>query len=502
MSIFKILISITLFFMTHRFQMNKKVSENRSIWIVDDSPTDADRAKRVLSSVGYKVEHFSDGATALERLSASSSPDLLILDWMMPGITGIEVCSYLRSMPSKVSKIPVILLTAQHGPEEINQAFASGANDYVAKPFVEDELKARVEALIQNKRLLERAEQAEADVRAIMSNAPDAIFVIDHLGKITFANQEAQNIFKLPNNEIIGNDFQILFPGMTLQNISVAPGEAMLPLPDLKVEGHIYSPSLRVSSADNDFIYTVVLRDVTARRNSDIRRLDFYSMIAHDLRTPITSVLLRLGIALRGKDGNLPTKHIENLKKSETSLRSLTGMITDFLELARMENIGQQIEPTRIDLSEITQMTMDELSPLLEKSELIWIDETKNENHHVFGDHRRMSQVISNLIGNAIKFTPNGGIITTSISATNNFVQMTIKDTGRGIPQHEIPTLFDRFTRATETAGESIGSGLGLMIVREIIQAHGGSIGVESVVGVGSKFWFKIPTTPDTSTPH
>lgn len=473
--------------------MNSKINESRTIWVVDDSPTDAERVKRLLVACHYSVEVISDGATALERLASGTAPDLLLLDWIMPGLTGIEVCAYLRSLPGKNSKIPVLLLTAQHGSQEITQAFASGANDYVSKPFVDEELKARVEALIQNKRLLERAEQAEADVRAIMSNAPDAIFVINALGQVTFANKEALNIFSNSKETIIGKEFKSLFPEMAVQNIGVGPGEAMLPLPDVKAEGRIFSPALRVLPSDNASTSTVVLRDVTARRQTESRRLDFYSMIAHDLRTPITSVLLRLGVALRGKNGELPPKHISDLRKSETSLRSLAGMINDFLELARLEGIGQKIEPTIIKLGDIARDTMDDFAPLMEKSELKWTSDDQTTDDVIYGDHRRMSQVISNLIGNAIKFTPVGGSIHTSLTSTESFVEMSVRDTGRGIPQHEIPTLFERFTRASEAPGESVGSGLGLMIVREIVEAHGGVIGVESEVGVGSRFWFRIP---------
>lgn len=473
--------------------MELKIKENRMIWVVDDSPTDAERVRRLLVDCGYSVEIINDGSTALERLASGVAPDLLLLDWIMPGITGIEVCTYLRSLPGNISKIPVLLLTANHGTQEIIQAFSSGANDYVSKPFVDEELKARVNALIQNKRLLERAEEAEADMKAIMLNAPDPIFVINALGHVSYANKEALNIFGNSKEEIIGKEFKNLFPGIALQNIAVGLGEAMLPLPDVKLENRIFSPALRILPSDNASTSTVVLRDVTAHRKTESRRLDFYSMIAHDLRTPITSVLLRLSMALRGKNGELPPKHISDLRKSETSLRSLAGMINDFLELARLEGIGKKIEPTMIQLGEIARNTMDDFAPLLEKSNLKWTSEDNSENAVIYGDHRRMSQVISNLIGNAIKFTQEGGSIHTALSSTKDYVEMSIRDTGRGIPQSEIPNLFERFTRVSEAPGESIGSGLGLMIVREIVEAHGGVIGVESEVGVGTKIWFRVP---------
>jgi signal transduction histidine kinase len=116
----------------------------------------------------------------------------------------------------------------------------------------------------------------------------------------------------------------------------------------------------------------------------------------------------------------------------------------------------------------------------------------------VVGDPRRLTQVVSNLLGNAIKFTPPAGSITASIEVDHKSVATTVEDTGPGIAAGEIPGIFERFSRATGTAG-IVGSGLGLMIARQIVEAHGGSIGVESALGRGSRFWFRLPRAPDPS---
>jgi two-component system phosphate regulon sensor histidine kinase PhoR len=117
----------------------------------------------------------------------------------------------------------------------------------------------------------------------------------------------------------------------------------------------------------------------------------------------------------------------------------------------------------------------------------------------VIGDARRLQQVLTNLISNAVKFTGDRGTITGKIVVFDAELEVSVADTGRGIPAEKLPTLFDRYTRATETKDEIPGTGLGLMIVREIVEAHGGSVGVESRVGVGSRFWFRMPkmSSPD-----
>lgn len=469
--------------------MQPRLDRRRNVWVVDDSATDAERVRRLLAE-HYEVEIFHDGAVVLERLATGELPDLLLLDWVMPEISGIEVCQYVRSSHGQLAHIPIILLTARHGSQEIIQAFKSGANDYVAKPFVDEELIARVRALLGSKKLLERASQAEADVRALIANAPDAIFAINAQGKVTFANDEALRALNRTIFEVAGKPFSELVPGISLRHITVGPGEPLLPLPDVHIAGRVFSPSIRILPSDSAATTTVALRDVTERRQAEARRLDFYSVIAHDLRTPITSVLLRLQMALRGKHGVLPAGLIADLRNMETNLRSQVAMINDFLELARLEGVGYKIDRKPVDVGQVIRATMEDFLPLLEKNNQTWRATGLDQKFAILGDRQRLAQILANLVGNAIKFTPPSGTISTTITATDEHVEISVEDTGRGIPETELPRLFERFTRASQ---DLPGTGLGLMIVRELVEAHGGKIGVESQLGVGSRFWFRLP---------
>jgi signal transduction histidine kinase len=470
----------------------------RTIWIVDDSSTDAERVRRLLVSE-YNVEVMTDGAMALERLASGAGPDLLLLDWVMPGISGVEVCQYVRSSPHQVSKIPIILLTAQHGTDEIIQAFKSGANDYVSKPFVEEELKARVVALLASKSLLERAEKAEKDLTSLLTTAPDPTFAIDKDGKITFVNAEGTRILNRPHDEIIRKSFQSLIPGVALDHVRTGKSDLTLPLSDVQIGERIYSPSVRILPSNNSSSTTVALRDVSERRRMEARRLDFYSVIAHDLRTPITAVLLRLQMAFRGKHGILPAGLLSDLQRSDVNLRSLVGMINDFLEIAKLEGLGYKINREPVEIGKLLKTTIEDFQPLLEKNELKWTEIGLENESTVFGDPQRLTQVFSNILGNAIKFTPASGKIETKVTTTHEFVEVSVQDTGRGIDESEIPHLFERFTRANASASDTPGTGLGLMIVREIVEAHGGLIGVESKLGEGSRFWFRLPHFQGTS---
>ena len=477
--------------------------QRRTIWVVDDSPTDAERVRRALVD-RYGVEVFSDGATVLERLATGHRPDLLVLDWVMPGVSGIDVCRFLRSPEGRLPQVPVVLLTSRRDTEQIVEALDAGANDFVAKPFAPEELLARVAALVRTLELVERAEAAEADVRALLASSPDAMLAVDAQGVLTYANAEAARVLGHAEAALVGRALQDVVPDLphVLRNISVGPAESFLPLADVRIGGRVYSPSVRVLPSDSAASTTVALRDVTERRQAEERRLDFYSIVAHDLRTPLSAMLVRLELIFRGKHGLLPAGLVTDLRKTERNVRALVAMINDFLELARLEGVGYKLDRQPLDLVELTRSTLDDFRPLLDASGLEARVDDEGGPVEVLGDRRRLQQVLANLVGNAIKFTPAGGSVTARVRLLPDCVEAQVEDTGPGIPADVLPQLFERYTRSLHAGphggggeGREGSTGLGLMIVREVVEAHGGRVGVESRPGQGSRFWFRLPRT-------
>lgn len=455
----------------------------RVVWIVDDSRLDTERAARVLAT-DYEVETFSDGSALLERLaSAIKSPDVVVLDWVMPGISGVEVCRFLRDNEARQG-LAILLLTAHRHTDQIVEGLSAGANDYLAKPYEDEELRARVRALMRSRALLERAEQAEAAHRTLLETAPDPLLVVDREGCLRFLNAQASQM--LGARALLGCPLAGLIPELASAHVPNAPGESILPTPDVSVAGRRYSPVLTAGVGTT----TISLRDVTERRLLEERRLDFYSIIAHDLRTPLAAMTLRL--ALLGNSGaDLDEKNKRDVAKLQERLRSLVSMINDFLELARLEGVSYRLKRNELDLVTLLEQVVDEYQPLMERGALSWrgidFDETPDV---VLGDARRLMQVFANLIGNAVKFTPPGGSIRATIRQHPRYLEISVIDTGSGIEPHAQARLFERYTRAEHAVG---GTGLGLLIVKEIIEAHGGLVGVESSVGRGSRFWVRIP---------
>jgi two-component system phosphate regulon sensor histidine kinase PhoR len=438
-----------------------------------------------------QVEAFQDGSAALERLASSAPPDVMVLDWVMPGVSGVDVCRFLRSDQGGHPEIGILLLTTHRHTEQIVEGLSAGANDYLAKPYEDEELRARVHSLLRTRQLLERAEQAEALSSKLLQMAPDALIAIDDERRIAFYNETASSAVRPAGELTPGAPLAQYFPELDRRLRTLLPSDT-LHRPDVEIAGRVYAISGRTLPSSKALKTILSLRDITESRRRDERRLDFYSIIAHDLRSPLNTLTLRTQLMLGGDRGELPPNVASDLRKFDVNLKSLIEMINDFLDLARLDNRAYEVQKDEIDLASLLQETFEELRPQLEARKLSWVNEAKNPAI-IIGDVRRLQQVVNNLIGNAIKFTPPAGTITARIEPRVHELEVSVIDTGRGIPEERQTRLFDRYTRVTDKSDKTPGTGLGLMIVREIVEAHGGSVGVESKLGVGSRFWFRVP---------
>ena len=460
------------------------------VWVVDDSPLDAQRARRVLEA-HYDVETFADGSAMLEHLAGHRPPDVLVLDWVMPGVSGIEVCRFLREGSGARPELSILLLTMQTRTDDIVEGLAAGANDYLVKPYADLELRARVDALVRTNRLLERAQKAEASVLQLLDHAPDPLISVDADYRISYVNAEGQRVLEHGAQELTGKPLRDFLPVLALEHLGSA-ARTSVPLADLQIGDKIFSPTVR-SLPPGGSSLTIALRDVTARRKKESRRLDFYSIIAHDLRSPLAAMLMRTDLMLRGQRGVLSAEMIADLRKMDGNMRRLVALINDFLDFARMEDAAHTLERERVDLAELASEVLDELRPLFENTGQKLELDLQKASVVVLGDKGRLQQVLTNLVTNAIKFAPARGVIGVRARRAGSSCEINVEDNGPGIPPEIVPSLFKRYSRAPsgQLGG---GTGLGLLIVREIVEAHGGAVGVESTVGSGSRFWVRIPS--------
>lgn len=450
-------------------------------WIVDDSALEARFAERAL--VGWTVRAFTDGSMMLEALSTGAKPDLVLLDWHMPGLSGIEILRFVRSNPATAA-LPVLLLTVQSQTRDVVEGLRAGADDYVKKPYAPEELAARADAVVRTTMLRRRAESAEAGLSALLRHLPDLLLTIDEGGSIVFANDAASRVL---GGTLLGRSVDEIFPGLL-----ASMGPELAAVSDLVVNGRTFAPVIGSIHSEGRSMRAIALRDVTEQRRIEARRLDFYSIVAHDLRTPLTAISLRAERLLRGRAGALPAEALTVLQQMKHGVKQMSALVDDFLDVARTDARGVRVDAEPLDLTRVVVEQVDQLRAMAEDAGLTLTCNCNVGAAPIVGDARRLGQVVTNLLSNAIKFTPSGGNVEVNIERLDREVQVSFTDTGRGIAQDAVPVLFQRYARAVDAKAVS-GTGLGLMIVREVVEAHLGTVGVESELGRGSRFWFTLP---------
>jgi signal transduction histidine kinase len=252
----------------------------------------------------------------------------------------------------------------------------------------------------------------------------------------------------------------------------------------------------------------VTVQDITERKRAEEAEKelmqmkdDFVTNVSHELRTPVSSVKGFLDLLRKGKVKD-PTVQQEFLDRAAEDADRLTALVNDLLDVARMEAGYLQLELEEVDLSVLIAETLQSLQGLAGKKEISMIYTVPNASVIVKADRSRLQQVLVNLAGNAIKFSEAHRLIRVTGEVTDNHVTIEVIDQGPGIPAEALPRLFDKFYQVGSSAKRAVGgTGLGLYISKQIIEAHGGHIGVESELGKGSTFFFTLPLQRNSDVP-
>lgn len=241
----------------------------------------------------------------------------------------------------------------------------------------------------------------------------------------------------------------------------------------------------------------LALNDTLRHQNERLQELDglksnFINAITHDLKTPLTAILGFSELLEDEVAGPLAPDYRGYVQQIERATRRLEGMVNDLLEFARMDAGTFQLRLERADLSGVSGEVVESLRPLAEEAGIRLVLEAQAEPVSLVLDAARIQRVLTNLIGNALKFTPAGGTIRVAVRREANGARVEVADTGAGIAPEDLPRLFERFSQL-EAGKQKGGTGLGLSICKALVEAHGGQIGVASEPGEGSCFWFTLP---------
>lgn len=227
-------------------------------------------------------------------------------------------------------------------------------------------------------------------------------------------------------------------------------------------------------------------------KRAEQRKQEYISMISHDLRTPLAAIQGTIAVANRGSYGALNEKGLKRMSAAESDAERLIGLINEMLDYEKLDSGTFELEKTATSLATIADSAINAVRPLAEQKNILI--NVANGDTTLHCDQDRMIRVIINLLGNAIKFSAEGTAIKIEGVQNKDETIVRVKDSGRGIPASSLGKIFDRFSQVeTEDATKLGGSGLGLAICKAIVEAHGGKIGCESVVGKGTTFWMTFP---------
>ena len=238
-----------------------------------------------------------------------------------------------------------------------------------------------------------------------------------------------------------------------------------------------------------------VFHDVTHFKELDEMKNDFVRMVSHELRSPLAAIKQQHAVILDGLAGDLTAKQRELLTRAHAKIQGLLDLINDLLDVAKMEAGYGQLEQVPLDLREILGELVELLREKAASQQVTLKLEVPDGLPLIQADRRSMEEVFSNLVSNAINYSPDGGEVRIAAISHGDYLEVVVQDQGIGIEAEEIPKIFDKFYRVkSPKTRQVIGTGLGLALVKGLIEAHRGAVDVESEVGAGTTFRVKLPT--------
>lgn len=335
--------------------------------------------------------------------------------------------------------------------------------------------------------------------RAMIDKAVDVICSVDGEGKFIDVNPACLSVWGYSVEELIGRRLVSIVVESdikrTAQFVSDMPGnrtvnefENQIVRGDEKVIDVLWSATW---SQEQNCIFCVA-HDITQRIELERLKQQFLAMVSHDLRTPLTSIQFALTIVLEAAGTSLDEFLLEELTAAETNATSLITMINGLLDVEKIESGRFDLEIKRFSAAPLLKRAASTVKAFAEKHEVtVQVQPTECQ---VDGDEDRLLQVIVNLLSNAIKFSPAGSTVELAAVDRSDSVELTVRDHGTGVPKEFQDKIFDRFQQVkVSDAKVKGGSGLGLAICKALVEAHGGSIGVQSEEGKGSLFWLRVP---------
>lgn len=342
-------------------------------------------------------------------------------------------------------------------------------------------------------------EEQKSRLEAVLEASPEAVVAVDSSERVTMSNPAAARVLGIHTTDY----------GRRLENIGIskeilaclreasATGTAVREVELEKTSYWTYAAQMgRLDDTEDSTGIILAVRDITEHRALERARTNFVSDVSHELRTPLTTIQSAVDLMDRAREKLDPLEH-RALELADQELKRIREMVEELLVLAQVDSWQYALEVSPTDLGAVLQSSMDSLKERAKRFEVELNFNSGGTDHQCVCDGQKLYQVFLNILDNAIKYSNPGARVDACIEEQDDYLRVRIQDTGVGIPEEDLPQLFERFYRVNKDRSRATGgSGLGLAISKEIVEMHNGRIQVESRLGVGSVFEIYIPKAP------
>lgn len=486
------------------------------VLVIDDEMDIRDGCERILTRMGLEVDKAEGGEQGLELLSRRAV-NVVLLDLKMPGIGGIKLLPRIRE---QYPEVMVIVITGFATLETAVEAMKRGAYDFIPKPFQPDQLRITVKRALERIRLAREAKALELErrrtlrdlhneqsrTRSIIRALPFGVMATDTECNVVLMNPAFRAMVGLEPGVPPGEHLSSYVDDQGLCGLVAAIGrDGAEPDDDHSLEiivddhTHLLAQGTRIDSRTGDYLGAVlVFMDVTPFRELEALRSDFVAKVSHDLRSPLSTIYLQLSLLLGdgAEEGDPKSRQI--LERAKARTQGLISFVRDVMEISRIENQAGREKLAEVSLAEVLAGAVEGHNTQAENKKLsLKLVLPADELPPITGDQTSLESVFNNLISNAVNYTPEGGDITVSAALAGDCIAVEVSDNGLGIPEEKLDVIFDKFYRVKNEKTRYItGTGLGLPIVKSVVDAMGGKIEVQSKIDEGATFRVVLPLEP------